>query len=55
MRILLAMSSPEYLRFYDETVLELARRGHEVRLAVQTVREGKPVRLDAILQRRSRA
>ena len=50
MRILLAMSSPEYLRFYDGTVLELARRGHDVRLAVQAVREGKPVRLDAILR-----
>jgi hypothetical protein len=49
MKILLAMSSPEYLRFYDETVLQLARRGHDVRLAVQAVREGKPVRLDAIL------
>jgi hypothetical protein len=44
------MSSPEYLRFYDETMLELARRGHDVRLAVQAVREGKPVRLDAILR-----
>jgi hypothetical protein len=49
MKILLAMSSPEYLRFYDETVLQLARRGHDVRLAVQAVREGKPVRLEAIL------
>jgi len=50
MRILLAMASPEYLRFYDETVLELARRGHEVRLAVQAVREAKPVRLDMVLR-----
>ena len=54
MRILLAMSSPEYLRFYDETVLELARRGHDVRLAVHAVREGKPVRLDAILRAEAR-
>ena len=50
MRILLAMSSPEYLRFYDDTVLELARRGHAVSLAVSMVREGKPVRFDRILQ-----
>ena len=48
MRILLAMSSPEYLRFYDDTVLRLAQRGHDVRLAVNAIREGKPVRLDGI-------
>jgi hypothetical protein len=48
MRILLAMSSPEYLRFYDDTVRELARRGHEVLLAASMVREGKPVRFDVI-------
>jgi len=42
------MSSPEYLRFYDETVRELSRRGHEVRLAASMVREGKPVRFDVI-------
>jgi hypothetical protein len=48
MRILFAMSSPEYLRFYDETVRELARRGHDVRLAASMVREGKPVRVDVI-------
>ena len=50
MKILLAMSSPEYLRFYDDTIVQLARRGHQVRLSVQAVREGKPVRLDAILE-----
>jgi hypothetical protein len=48
MRILVVMSSPEYLRFYDDTVVQLAQRGHDVRLAVNAVREGKPVRLDAI-------
>ena len=48
MKILLALASPEYLRFYDETVLELARRGHEVVVAVSVVREGKPVRLEAV-------
>jgi hypothetical protein len=49
-KILLAMSSPEYLRFYDDTVLELARRGHDVALAAGAVREGKPVRFDRIVQ-----
>jgi hypothetical protein len=48
MRILFAMSSPEYLRFYDDTVRELARRGHDVRLAASMVREGKPVRFEVI-------
>jgi hypothetical protein len=48
MKILFAMSSPEYLRFYDDTVRELARRGHEVLLAASLVRQGKPVRFDVI-------
>jgi hypothetical protein len=47
-KILFAMSSPEYLRFYDAAVIELARRGHDVAIAVSTVRDGKPVRLQAI-------
>jgi hypothetical protein len=50
LKILFAMSSPEYLRFYDETIVELARRGHDVALAVAMVRDGKPVRFDAIQQ-----
>src|SRR6185503_4829606 len=48
MKILFAMSSPEYLRFYDDTVRELARRGHEVLLAASMVRQGKPVRFDVL-------
>jgi len=48
MKILFAMSSPEYLRFYDTTILELARRGHDVSIAVNAIKEGKPVRLDGI-------
>jgi hypothetical protein len=48
MRILFAMSSPEYLRFYDDTIVQLAERGHDVALAVNLVREGKPVRFDEI-------
>lgn len=41
------MSSPEYLRFYDTTIQELAARGHDIVLAVGVVKDGKPVRLDA--------
>jgi len=48
MKILFAMSSPEYLRFYDATVLELASRGHDVVIAVNAIREGKPARLDGV-------
>jgi hypothetical protein len=48
MKVLFAMSSPEYLRFYDSTILELAQRGHDIVIAVNAVKEGKPVRLDGI-------
>jgi hypothetical protein len=48
MKILFAMSSPEYLRFYDDTIRELAARGHEVALAATVVRQGKPVRFESI-------
>ena len=48
MKILFAMSSPEYLRFYDTTILELAGRGHDVSIAVNAIKEGKPVRLEGI-------
>lgn len=48
MRILFAMSSPEYLRFYDDTIRELAARGHEVALAASVVRDGKPVRFESM-------
>jgi hypothetical protein len=45
-RVLFVMSSPEYLRFYDETLRALADRGAEVLLAVNVQREGKPVRIE---------
>ena len=48
MKILFGMSSPEYLRFYDQTIVELADRGHDVAVAVNAVRGGKPVRLDRL-------
>jgi hypothetical protein len=46
--ILFAMTSAEYVRFYDETIQLLAARGHRVTLAVNTQRDKKPVRLDQI-------
>ncbi len=48
MKILFAMSSPEYLRFYDATIAELAARGHDVVIAANTIRDLKPVRFDAL-------
>lgn len=45
MRILFLMDSPEYLRFYDSAVEELARRGHSVAIAVNHQRAKKPVGL----------
>lgn len=46
MKILFALSSPEYLRFYDTTIRELADRGQSVAVAVHAIRKGKPVRFD---------
>ena len=46
MNILFAMASPEYLRFYDETIRLLAARGHRVAIAVNADKEKKPVRLE---------
>ena len=45
MRVLFIVASPEYLRFYDTTIQLLAKRGHEVMVAVNKDRDGKPVRL----------
>jgi hypothetical protein len=45
-RILFALSSPEYLRYYDTTIEALAARGHDVVVAAAIVRDGKPVRFD---------
>jgi hypothetical protein len=54
MTILFAMSSPEYLRFYDTTIAELAARGHDVVIAANTMRDAKPVRFDALGDTRGR-
>ncbi|MGE3274303.1 MAG: hypothetical protein AB7O67_04270 [Vicinamibacterales bacterium] len=45
-RVLFVMSSPEYLRFYDQTLRYLAAGGTEVLVAVNAQREGKPVRIE---------
>jgi hypothetical protein len=42
------MDSPEYLRFYDTVVEELAARGHEVAIAVNNQSAKKPVGIDGL-------
>ena len=48
MKILLLMDSPEYLRFYDSAVEELAARGHDVAIAINNQRVKKPVGLEGL-------
>ena len=48
MKILFVMDSPEYLRFYDTVIEELAARGHAVALGVISRREKKPVGLEGL-------
>jgi hypothetical protein len=47
-RILFLMDSPEYLRFYDSAIEELASRGHAVAIAVNSSRGKKPVGLEGL-------
>jgi hypothetical protein len=48
-RILFAMASAEYLRYYDSTIRLLADRGHDVLIAVNHDRgDRKPVTLDGL-------
>lgn len=54
MKILVVLASPEYLRFYDTTIAELARREHDVVIAVNTIPGRKPVRVEEIEQLHSR-
>lgn len=49
MKVLFLMDSPEYLRFYDSAVEELAARGHAVAIAVNNQREKKPVGVEGLL------
>jgi hypothetical protein len=47
-RVLFAMQSAEYLRFYDDTLLALAEQGHEVVIAVNAQRDVKQARVDGL-------
>lgn len=46
LRILFAMASPEYLRYYDAVIRELARRGHKVFVAINNVQKKKQARIE---------
>ena len=50
MKVLFLMESPEYLRFFDSAIEEMAARGHAVALAVTSERTGKPVGLGGLQQ-----
>ena len=54
MKVFFLMDSPEYLRFYDMAIDELACRGHQVTLAVMNGREKKPVGLEGLHARAER-
>ena len=45
MKILFVMDSPEYLRFYDSAIEELAARGHSVAIGINHNNVKKPVAL----------
>jgi hypothetical protein len=47
-KILFVMNSPEYLRFYDSAIEELASRGHRVAVAVKKEGGKKPVGLEGL-------
>ena len=48
MRVLFAVASPEYLRYYDSTLRLLAERGHDVAITVNHVKEQKQARFDGV-------
>jgi hypothetical protein len=48
MKVLFLMESPEYLRFFDSAIEEMAARGHAVSIAVTSDRTGKPVGLGGL-------
>jgi hypothetical protein len=47
-KVLFLMDSPEYLRFYDTVVEELAARGHDVAIAVNNQSAKKPVGVEGL-------
>ena len=48
-RFLFAVSSPEFLRYFDSTMQLLVERGHHVSVAVNWLRERKKARLDELI------
>lgn len=48
MRILWVLLSADYLRFYDSTIIELTRRGHEIRLAVSETNTAENIKRSKI-------
>ncbi|MEQ1757983.1 MAG: hypothetical protein ABL986_06655 [Vicinamibacterales bacterium] len=48
-RILFVLASPEYLRYFDSTLSELAERGHSVSIGVNWLRERKHARLHELI------
>jgi hypothetical protein len=50
MKVLFLLESPEYLRFFDSAIEEMAARGHAVAVAVTSDRTGKPVGLGGLQQ-----
>jgi hypothetical protein len=48
LKVLFLMESPEYLRFFDSAIEEMAARGHAVTIAVTSDRTGKPVGLGGL-------
>ena len=48
MKILFVMDTPEYLRFYDSAIEEMAARGHSVAIAVNHLNAKKPVGLKGL-------
>jgi hypothetical protein len=47
-KIVFVMDSPEYLRFFDSAIDELARRGHRVAIAVNGDSGKKPIGLEGL-------
>lgn len=54
LRVMFAFLSPEFLRFYDSTMKELADRGYEVSVGVTRLRERKEARLEGLADPRVR-
>jgi hypothetical protein len=54
LRVMFAYLSPEFLRFYDSTMTELADRGYEVSVGVTRLRERKEARLEGLADERVR-